>query len=223
MNAIVNLSTPKYYRAQNRLKKSLENYGDINWAFFKSEHEVGAPLHADNPYAFKVYALELMCNMRSDTVLWLDSSCYAVADPAPIFNIIETKGYFMEEAGHVAGKWANDNCLSYFNLTRDEAMEIPMYSAGFTGLNFNSYIGNEFFKHWKQAMIDGAFKGAWTNKNNSESQDPRCEGHRHDMVCASIIAHKLGMTFEKGGSYFQYAAPSDPVAHDKIIFKLQGI
>ena len=219
---IVNLSTPRFHRAQARLRASLEGYG-IPYLDYNSEAQVKAPLHRDNPYAFKVYAIEQARRAGADHVLWLDSSCYAIADPAPIFDIIANKGYFMEEAGHVAGKWANDNCLQHFGITRDEAMEIPMFSAGFTGINFNDMFAAEFFRQWKEAMLAGAFKGGWTNTNKTESQDARCEGHRHDMVCASIIAHKLGMTYEPGGTYFQYAAPSDPVRAESIIFKLQGI
>ena len=220
--AIINLSTPNFRKAQARLRGSLEGY-DIPYLECTSESQVGAPRHHDNPYAFKIYAIEQALKAHYTDILWLDSSCYAIADPKPIFDIIASKGYFMEDSGHVAGKWANDRCLQYFGLTRDEAMEIPMYSAGFTGLNFNNLKAAQFFEQWKQAMLNGVFKGGWTNKDKTESQDERCEGHRHDMVCASIIAHKLHMTYEPGGTYFQYAAPNDPVNKDTVVFKLQGI
>lgn len=220
--AIVNLSTPQYRKAQTRLVNSLKGYG-IPCFDYRSEIDIDSPLHRDNPYAFKIYAIQAILKAGFSQILWLDSSCYAIKDPAPIFDIIARKGYFMEEAGHVAGKWANDKCLEYFGLTRDQAMEIPMYSAGFTGINFKDDKAIAFFDQWKRAMLAGAFKGGWTNTNKTESQDARCEGHRHDMVCASIIAHKLGMTYEPGGTYFQYGAPSDPVKAESIIFKLQGI
>lgn len=220
--AIVNLSTSQYYNAQTRLVNSLKGYG-IPCFDYRSEKDIGAPLHRSNPYAFKIYAIDAIHQVGFDHILWLDSSCYAIADPKPVMDIIANKGYFMEEAGHVVGKWANDNCLRYFGLTRDEAMEIPMYSAGFTGLNFNKSIATDFFGEWRRAMEYGYFKGQWTNTNKTESQDVRCEGHRHDMACASIIAHRLDMAYEPGGTYFQYGAPEDPVRAESIIFKLQGI
>lgn len=220
--AIVSLATPQYYNTQTRLVNSLKGYG-IPCFDYRSEKDIGAPLHRANPYAFKLYAIEAIHRAGFAQILWLDSSCYAVADPKPVMDIIANKGYFMEEAGHYAGKWANDRCLEYFGITRDQAMEIPMYSAGFTGINFESKIGWSFFDEWTQAMLAGVFKGQWTNKHKTESQDARCEGHRHDMVCASIIAHKLGMSYETGGTYFQYAAPQDPVNKATVVFKLQGI
>lgn len=210
MKAIVNLSSSQYRNGQKRLEESVKGKTDADFIGFKTESEVGAPLHKENPYAFKVYAIEKALDKGYTQILWLDSSAYAIANVEPIFNLIRRNGHFMEEAGHVASAWTNDRTLDYFGLTREEASKVPLYSAGFTGLNFNNERTVTFFEMWKQSMIDGQFKGDWSN-------------HRHDLSCASIIAHKLGMKYQKCGKYFQYAAPHETPNQKTVIFFAQGI
>lgn len=217
--AIVNLSTMGYHDRQQRMIFSIAEHSDIEIITYQYEAEVGAPPHKQNPYSFKIYAIEKVKEQGYNSILWLDASAYAIADPSPIFEIIEKEDYFLEEAGHYAGTWTNDRALGYFGITRDEAMKIPLYSAGWTGLNFNSEVTREFFARWKNAMEAGMFKGEWTNKSKTESYDSRCEGHRHDMACASIIAYQLGMKLQPCGKYFQYASPETPVNQPTVIFK----
>lgn len=221
---IINIATEYHSNGQRRLMATLENRYDGDILFWTKESDVGAPLHTDNPYAFKIYAFEKAKSLGYKNILWLDASVYCVNDVQPVFDIIEKEGYIMQYAGQKLGAWANDNCLEYFNLTRDDAMDIICYgNAGFLGLNFDFEISNKFFELWKKAAIDGIFKGAWNNNNKTESKDERCKGHRHDLTCGSIIAHKLGMEYKKGTEWLQYAAPDDAVLNDTIIFKAQGI
>lgn len=223
MKAIVSLATDLFRRGQIRLMDSLINKTDADFIGFNSVEQVAAPPHSNNPYAFKIYAIQAALNRGYRQILWLDASAYAVNPVQPIFDIIERDGYFLEEAGHWAGTWANDKALNYFGIDRDEAMTIPMFSAGWTGLNFEAEIAREFFARWKNAMLSGCFIGGWHNTEKTESQDERCKGHRHDMVCGSIIAHKLGMKYTTGGSFFQYGKVEDALNHPQIIFKAQGI
>lgn len=223
--AIVSFANERgnYIEAQKRLKDSLIGFTDADFLGFIGESSIDAPLHEKNPYAFKIYAIEKAALIGYDSVLYLDSSAYAVSNVDTIFDIIERDGYFMEEAGHYAGTWTNDKTLNYFGIDRDEAMNMTMYSAGFTGLNFNYVIAIDFFKRWKESMIAGCFRGNWDNKGLTESVDIRCEGHRHDMSCASIIANQLGMKYQSGGSYFQYAAPDDKKNKESVCFYVQGL
>jgi hypothetical protein len=103
-------------------------------------------------------------------------------------------------------------------------MNMPMYgNAGFLGLSVNSEIAMDFFDQWHKASVDGIFKGAWSNHNKTESKDERCKGHRHDMVCGSIIANQLKMEYVPGDEWLQYKAPTDQAINDTIIFGAQGI
>lgn len=212
-----------YLKSLDRLKKSIVKDDFIG---FVGEESIGAPLHRDNPYAFKVYAIEEARGRGNGKVLWVDSSCFFIKDSGPIWEEIKKDGFIMQYAGHNVGTWCNDRTLDYFGITRDEAMGMPMYgNAGFLGLDFETKIANEFFECWRLSMLKGMFKGAWDNKNQTESKDPRCKGHRHDMVCGSIIANLLGMNekYKKGDEWLQYAGPNDPVNNSTIIIKAQGL
>lgn len=213
--AIVNLVTKGklgYLIAQERLKDSLENNFDGDAFFYKSEEEVGAPPHEENPYAFKIYAIEKVRDLGYDLVLWVDASVVAVKNVQPVFDWIKKKGLFMEEAGHWAGTWSNENALNYFSITRDEAMKMPMYSAGFSGFDFTNPIAIEFFNEWKQAMVDGIFKGEWSD-------------FRHDMTCGSIIANKIGLLskFSSGGTFFGYVGEGYAKPKESTVFHLLGV
>lgn len=206
---IVNLSTPQYKYGQERLVASLQGRYEGDVIVYQSEHEVGSPFHQHNPYAFKIYAIQAMMAMGYEQVLWLDASCYAVKNVEPIFDFITEKGYFFEEAGHLVGQWSNEFALNYFGITREQAMWMPMFSAGFTGLDFTNEVGVQFFEKWRESMLAGAFKGSWEN-------------HRHDMTCGSIIAFLMGLKYNEGGKYFAYIGESYGTPKETVIFNLES-
>jgi hypothetical protein len=127
----------------------------------------------------------------------MDASMYLKGDISKIEKLIQDDGYFMEEAGHWVGSWCNQHTRRYFGLTADEA-KIPgglfMFSAGLVGLNKNSVVAMDFFSQWKNSSLAGCFRGEWTD-------------HRHDMTCGSIIAQRLGMKYQRGGSHLSYVGP----------------
>lgn len=196
--AIVNLITngsTRYLTGQNRLIESMKKFcpENVDCFYFRGEDSVGAPSHSENPYAFKLYAIKKVKDMGYDNVLWLDASVVAVGDFMSIFEWVEKNDVFMEHSGWMAGQWTNDNALSLLGVSRIRAWNIPMFSAGFTGINFNSQTGSAFFKNWWAAMMFGAFKGSW-------------EDHRHDMSAGSIVAYKMNLhrLYSKDGQFFSY-------------------
>lgn len=226
MRAIVSLANERgnYWKALDRLRESLIGKTDATFFGFTSEEQVGAPHHLDNPYAFKIYAINKVREQGFKQILWLDSSVVVRKDITPIFEEMESRGYIMQEAGAWVGEWTNDRTLEAFGITRDEAMKIPCYgNAGLLGLNFYSKGAIDFFKRWEWAMQKGLFIGEWSNVNKTESEDERCKGHRHDLVCGSIIAHEMGMKYHKGDEILQYSAPDAPLINDTIYFSAQGM
>lgn len=218
--AIVNLvsNVARYQGGQERLNRSLEVFAQAeggyfaNPLFFQSESEIGAPPHTDNPYAFKIYAIEKARQLGYSKILWLDASVVQSRTMKPVFDYMEEKGIFMEEAGHWAGSWCNDYTLNYFGITREEAMKIPMFAAGYVGFDFDNARSIEFFAQWKESMLNGCFKGSW-------------QDHRHDMTCASIIAHRLGITdlYASGGRFFAYVGPAYAQPSETSCFQLLGL
>lgn len=228
MKAIVSLANNRgnYQKALSRLGESLLNNFDGEFVGFMSESAVGAPKHKDNPYAFKIYAIEHVLNQGYKQILWLDSSVFAIKNVQPVFDEIAQNNFIFQEAGQFVGRWANDKTLQHFGLTRDEAMDMLMLgNAGLLGINFDSEIGREFFRRWKESMLAGCFVGEWKNDKKTESQDERCDGHRHDMSCSSIIANQMGLTYlyKRGNELLQYAGLYDETANETIIFKAQGM
>lgn len=223
--AIVSLANNKgnYVKALSRLSKSLDGDNNADFFGFIGEHSVGAPLHTDVPYGFKVLSIDYVRSLGYSQVLWVDSSLWAIKNTFPIWEHLDVNGYFLHEAGHSVGTWCNDFTLNYFGISRDDAMKMYMFTGGFFGLNFDFEISRKFYAQYKNSMLAGCFNGAWDNKLKTESQDERCEGHRHDMTCGSIIANKLNMTYLSGNEWMQYSAPYKVPNNETIIFYAQGM
>jgi len=227
-NCVISFANSKgnYINRLARLSESLRNNSEgIDFVSFIGEASLGCELHSKNPYSFKVEAFYKMFQAGYKNVLWLDSSVFAIKPIHKVFDDIENKGFCFQRAGHMVGSWANDYTLNYFGITRDEAMDMPMIgNAGLLGLSVTNKIGVDFFAMWSKAMLAGCFKGNWTNEGNTESNDERCLGHRHDMSSHSIVANKLGLINDAydGDKVLQYAGIYDETLNDTIIFKAQG-
>lgn len=210
--AIVNLVTNNSWfpRGQKRLIDSLKDNFDGDIIPFVGEEKVGSPKHSENPYAFKVYAIDYARRMGYRQILWLDASVWAVKDIKDVWGYIDEHGYMMQEDGNMVGRWANDKCLEWFELSKEEADKMVMFSAGFLGLDFENKLVNEFFAKWKDACDNGIFKGEWKN-------------HRHDMTCASIIANRLKMRYTPGGTFMAYIGSAYGKPKDTACFYIQGM
>lgn len=208
---IINLASGRYVKGQARLIQSLANVNyDGNLMTWTQESQIGAPPHNQNPYAFKIFGFRKAEQAGHRFVLWLDASVWAIRNVQPVFDHIEKYGYIMQYAGHNCGRWANDKCLEYFGITRDQAKKMLMYgNAGFLGLDLWDTKAKTFLIAWEKAMQAGAFKGSWSD-------------HRHDMTCGSIIANKLSMEYQESGKWLVYAPPEQETK-ESVIFKAQGM
>lgn len=207
---IVNFSTPNYSLGQKRLAASLNGYKNLMLNDYVS---IGSPNHKENPYAFKVYAIEAAWEL-DPIVLLADASMYRVGDLSKIEKIIVNDGWYMEEAGHYCARWMNEHQKNYFKLSEEESNQGPggllMFTAGLFGLNKESPKAVEFMKQWKEAAQAGCFKGSWVDT-------------RHDMTCSGIIAQRLGMTYQRGGSHMAYIGPGYSKPEPGVVFYCQGV
>jgi signal peptidase I len=222
-HCIVNFSDYKFKAGQDRLAKSLKDFnyqGDV--ILFNYFEQVGSKPHLEVPYQFKVYAIEKARQMGYDVVLYCDASLYAIKDVIPVIYYIIEKGYLLEYCGFKAGQYSTDLCLNEFGLTRDDAMNIKLHSAGFTGLNFKNEKATQFFDRWlKLAKEEITFCGDWNNQRKQCSNDERCLGHRHDQTTASIIAHQLEM--ERINPHFMQYEYIGVETKENTIFNCRGI
>lgn len=207
---IVNFATNAYQSGQQRLARSIRDYDVL---LFDKYEDIGSPSHQESPYEFKIHAIEKAFE-KDDIVLWCDASLWLVGDLSIIEDIIKEEGYFCSEAGHYTGRWCNEFTRKYFNVTdeemKQEAGGMTLFSAGLLGLNKKSEVAMEFFRQWKASGIAGCFKGSW-------------ETHRHEMTCASIIAQRLGMKYQRGGKHLSYIGPGYSQPESNTVFYLQGL
>jgi hypothetical protein len=208
---IVNFSTPTYQRGQKRLQDSIPP--QYKTLMFHDYGFIGSPTHQASPYEFKIHAIEKAL-LEDDIVLWVDASMYRVGDLGKIETLIQEDGYFMEEAGHYVGRWTNAHTRNYFKLTDQESIQetggMIMFSAGLLGLNLKSEVAMKWFYQWKESALAGCFAGSW-------------EDHRHDMTCGSIIAQRLGMKYQRGGSHLSYVGPGYGRPEEGTVFLCQGM
>lgn len=206
---IVNFSTPNYARGQNRLKQSLNGHKML---MLDSYEAIGSPSHQESPYEFKCWAIEAALEL-DDIVLWLDASMYVVGDLSRIEQTIIEEGHYMEECGHWLGSWCNQHTRNYFNLTPEE-LAVPggmfMFSAGMLGLNKKNMRAMDFLAQWKASAIGGCFRGSWSD-------------HRHDMTAGSVIAQRLGMRYQRGGSTLSYIGPGYSAPEPGALIYCQGM
>lgn len=206
---IVNFSTQEYKRGQQRLSNSLNGHKKL---MIDSYEAIGSPSHSVSPYEFKCHAIKAALDL-DPIVLWMDASMYRVGDLSKIENIIINQGWFLEESGHWVGSWTNQFSRDYMNLTEEEA-KVPgglfMFSAGLLGLNRNNETAMTFLDQWTQAAKAGCFRGDWKD-------------HRHDMSIGSIIAQRLGMRYERGGSHLSYIGPGYSTPEPGSVIYCQGI
>lgn len=222
---IINFASGRYVKGQDRLNESLLKVGfDGAFLSWTVEESIGSPLHKDNPYAFKIYCFEQAINAGYTKILWVDASIWAIKPLNPIWKALAEHGYMKQYAGHLVGWWSSDRQLEYFGITRDEAMKIEMHgNGGFFALDFEKDIAKEFFKRWKQSMLDGMFKGSWNNDNNCESSDSRCKGSRHDMTCGSIIANQLEMYAYPNSTLMAYVGGDYEKPPETAVMWAQGV
>jgi hypothetical protein len=198
-----------YTRGQDRLLKSL---GDVLWPgrvfFYSDETHIGCPPHQLLPYGFKVAAIKAAMAQGAEVILWADASVFAIKPIEPVFEHIEKHGHIFFQAGFNCAQWTNDRALNILQVTRDEAEKMPMLMALCMGFDMRNEQTRWFFKRFSECVFETrALHGAWTNESGTESNDPRCQGHRHDQSVASILAAQLGMELTPPNVLFSYYGP----------------
>ena len=194
--AFVSYADKHYIPVQATLIKSIhKHHPDATIFSFHDPKDIhpDCPTHAEAPYGFKVYAVEYARNLGYDVVIWLDSPNRLIKPIDQWVEEISKVGVYLQKDGWWCGQWANDKCLDYFGVTRDEAMNIHNIYACILGFDFRHPITPVFFNLWKTACKKGMFAGKGHNRDKTESQDERCLGHRYDQTCAELIAHQLNL------------------------------
>lgn len=221
--AVINYSDPQFKKGQDRLVQSLKDQnfnGDV--ILYNNVNQLWCKPHVLVPYQFKVYAINKAYNDGYDLVLYCDASIWAIKNIQPVFDYIKENGHLLEYCGYTLGQYCSDTALNEFGISRDDAFNIQLHSAGFTGLNFRNPLSETFIKQWYEyAVQEKTFIGDWNNNNKQVSSDSRCLGHRHDQSVASFLAHKLQMK-RINPTFMQYHFDNVPIK-DETFFLARGI
>jgi len=188
--AFVSFANGPYVPIQQKLVFSVKKRGYDMFAF-TDYSQVGSPPHADSPYSFKLYSIEAVRNKGYDIVIWCDSPIRLLKPIESLIPEIEKRGVYLQRDGWTVGQWANDASLAAFDLTRDQALTMPNIYACVMAFDFRNPITHTFIQMMRKCSDTGLFRGKWRNDDRSESQDPRCRGHRHDQTCAELVANAL--------------------------------
>src|SRR6188768_2277864 len=92
---VVSFSNSKgnYVKAMERLHESLRNNFSGTFLGFIGEKAIGAPLHSEIPYGFKIYAIKAALAAGFTKILYVDSSCFAIKNIEPCFEELEQTGF----------------------------------------------------------------------------------------------------------------------------------
>lgn len=175
--------TPFYQTKMKRLEESLKGNFDGDFLGFTNVNQIGSPTHQQIPYAFKPYAIQKAIDLGYELILWCDSPVHAIKSIEPVFDHIEKHGYlFFDNIGHPLGRWTNDKCLEYFNISRQEAMDIQQIMACCMGFDMRDASVYYLFKDYMSELYR-LYHGSWDN-------------HRHDQ---SVMSCLLATKFQEKG------------------------
>jgi hypothetical protein len=185
-------NTPFYQTLQRGFVQSVHRFGYDVYSFSRFE-EIGSPEHSVSPYEFKLHAIRTVYMKGYNIVIWCDSPIRLVRTIESWLPEITRRGVYLQADTHPLGSWANDRALNHFELTRDEAMKLKTVYACVMAFDFRNPVTKDFLYRMKACAEKGLFRGKWKNDQLTESQDPRCEGHRHDQTCAELVARQMGI------------------------------
>lgn len=217
---IVNVGTNGYATISERLNTSLNNVGYSGGRLIYSGRlPEGSPTHQENPYAFKIYAIQHALNLGYKQILWVDSSLYPIRPLDDIQKYIIENGWFVFRTGYNLAQSVSDRTLEYSGVLRDEAEHITEYASGCVGLNFELKEVRWLFDSWKRYMTDGQFNGSRSHDN--QSQDPRFLFHRQDQSCLSLAmyTHRIEVPVDAPAFCHYYGTPQT----EQTIFMIHGI
>lgn len=206
---------PSHRKGLARLHTSLYSVQATMDQWLFDTYPDGCPRHKDVPYGFKAWALQLARRTDYDMAIWLDSCVWANRPIDGAWDEIATVGHLVILDGWNCGQWSTDAALKSFNVTREQAWEIPLIMAGVLGLDFRNERSCRFLDEWERLSLDGVtFPGPWVFpewEGRTIRYDKRAiYGHRHDQAAASLLLHKLDMPINNDPRRWCHYAPDGP-------------
>jgi hypothetical protein len=206
---IVSVATTDHYRAMQVVQReACARYSNSDVLFFDAlppDCEEHNPL-TGSMYMFKIAAICQATLRGYDTIMWLDATNCPVAPIEELWLRIERVGWYApRQPKSMLGQWASDAFLAAVDMPRDVAMETPMCLSGCVGISIDQIKGaSPILTRWLEQQSRGLWNGPHYNRPGELrplgdkwqgwcSDDPRCEGHRHDEASLSHVLCTLGL------------------------------
>lgn len=207
-----------YSTGSDRLKGSLIDKGfDGDMLFWRDEWPPGE-FPREVVYTVKAAAFAEAIKRGYRTIIWGDSSIWALKNTAGFVAKLNARGYWLGQSGHNAAQTCSDACLAYFKITRDEAEKIHDCATGLFGVNLDFDAPRRFIERFIQAGRDNAFRGS--RHHAHQSSDRRFRFHRQDQSAATIIAAQEGLALDLWQSEVIFCWDKQKSEHT---FKCQGM
>lgn len=208
-----------YPAGVKRLERSLnfEGWGGdiLTW----KDYPPNCPRHDDIPYYLKIAAFEQAISKGYTHILWVDASFFAVANPMPMFDIINDQGFWFFSSGYNLAQSVSDAALNFIGKTRNEAANEIEWASGCVGVNLENPDGKALYEKWKYYMDAGLSKGSRLHDN--QSSDERFLFHRQDQSCLNLAIWDLGLHNDRVDDMVAYKGTNfNP---DKVIWFIQSL
>lgn len=208
-----------YAKGVERLEKSLNFHG---WAgdvmTWKDVQPQDSRAHNDYPYYFKLAAFRGAIAKGYTHILWCDASFWSIQNPMPIFDFVNSNGFYIFRSGYTLAQTVNDAALEILQIDRDELDQQPEYASGCFGINLHNPDGQKLLERWGLYMDMGLSRGS--RSHNNESADPRFLHHRQDQTCLSLAMYTLALSVNEPDYVAYYGGGYDP---RKCLFFINGL
>lgn len=198
-----------YENYRGRWLSTMKQFGHADYVRVFNDWPPDSPAHLEHHYAFKYFAMKHAADLGYTKILWLDSAVFAVAPIDPVWTALDRDGHVFVVDTAPLSAWASDRCLAHFDMTRDEAMDLKLFSGTWIGLDLDVPRSRSFFDEWGALAAEkgglfmsshfltapGSMRSLPIADGSGEliSTDPRVLGHRSDEACFAPMAKKRGM------------------------------
>jgi hypothetical protein len=188
--------TPHFRRGLDRIYRTFNAQGLSTQKCWTSLPP-GCPTHHQSQYCFKSFTLDLAAKEGFETLLWCDSCIVPIRDVTPLWEHIESEGYWIARNGWTNDIWTADSAytdlfpefftgqadkdnpwpcesiLSPLEQARKCNSRIPHVVATTYGLSMRHSVGRELLAEMlRLGTTTTAFNGPSWNTNNAECIRP---------------------------------------------------
>lgn len=151
--------------------------------------------HFENPYGFKVYALQEAIEAGYTKLIWADSTIVNTRNLDPLFELAARDGFVsFHNLGHDLVYWMSDIAQQRLEITDAQLETMQQAMACVMIFDIENPIGERIFKDFVIKCRDGV-----SFQMESGSKRPGYKGHRGDQPIISALAAMAGIKLRPYG------------------------